>query len=199
MSEDSAAQQDWVGESLRRIEELIGALDSLSDRAAREPARALLEVVLDLHALALARMTATVAGSAGGPALLLRLADDAAVRAVLLLHGLHPEPVEMRVGNAIDALRPQFALRGLGLKLVESSCRTRKQGRPPFGKQRRLRTRAGALDRPRPGARCGGIARRDRGGDYRGGARSGDAGDHRVRRDGRGDGWIGDGRRGARP
>ena len=122
MTEEGVESTGWVGQSLRRIEELIGALDSLSDRAAREPARALLEVVLDLHALALARMTATVAGSAGGPALLLRLADDAAVRAVLLLHGLHPEPVEMRVGNAIDALRPQFALRGLGLKLVESSA-----------------------------------------------------------------------------
>ena len=107
-----------VERSVRRIEELIGALNALPDPAAREPARALLEVVLELHALALARMTATIASSANGTALLQRLAEDEPVRAILLLHGLHPETVEARVGKAVEGLRPQLAARGLGVKLV---------------------------------------------------------------------------------
>jgi hypothetical protein len=113
---------EGVEPSLRRIEALIAALDSLPDPAAREPARALLEVVLDLHALGLARMAAMVASAEGGEALLQRLSEDEPVRAILLLHGLHPETVEVRVGRAIEALRPQFAARGLGIKLVECNA-----------------------------------------------------------------------------
>lgn len=111
-----------VEESVRRIEELIGALDALPDPASREPARALLEVVLNLHALALARITSTIAASAHGPALLKHLSDDEPVRAVLLLHGLHPETVEERVGKAVEELRPRLAAHGLGAKLVLSSA-----------------------------------------------------------------------------
>ena len=113
--------EDGVDQALRRIEELIAALDSIKDPAAREPARALLEVVLDLHGLALARMTATIA--AHEPPLLQRLAADEAIRGVLLLHGLHPEPVEVRIESAVESLRPRFAQFGLGLKLVESNAR----------------------------------------------------------------------------
>lgn len=109
-----------VEQSVRRIEELVTALDALPDPAAREPARALLEAVLELHGLALARIGAIVAAADGGVALLERLAADEPVQAVLLLHGLHPEPIEARVGKAIEALQPQFATRGLGLKLIES-------------------------------------------------------------------------------
>ena len=103
--------------SLRRIEELIAALDALADPTAREPARALLEVVLELHALGLARMTATIAATENGAALLQRLAADAPVRAILLLHGMHPQTVEARVGDAVESLRRSLATRGLGVQL----------------------------------------------------------------------------------
>ena len=114
---------EGVEQALRQIEHLIAALDLIPDPAAREPARALLEVVLDLHAVALARMTATIAASADGPVLLQRLAEDEATRGILLLHGLHPETVEVRVGKALELLSPQFFERGLGLRLVESSAK----------------------------------------------------------------------------
>lgn len=105
--------------SLRRIEALIAALDDLPDPDAREPARELLEQVLDLHALALARMAATIAAAEGGPALLARLAGDDQVRAVLLLHGLHPETVEARVRGAVERLRPDLGARGIRVDLVK--------------------------------------------------------------------------------
>ncbi len=82
----------------------------------------MLEVVLDLHALALARMTAMIASAAGGAALLRRLTEEEPVRAVLLLHGLHPETVPERVGRAVEGLRSQLAARGLGIKIVQGNA-----------------------------------------------------------------------------
>ncbi len=113
--------ESTVEDSVRRIETLISALDGIADPAAREAARALLDVVLELHGLALARIGAILAASADGVAVLQTLAADEAVRAVLLLHGLHPDSLETRVGTALDALRPQLAARGLGIRLVQSS------------------------------------------------------------------------------
>jgi hypothetical protein len=48
-----------LGASLRRVEALIAALDRIADPAAREPARELLELVLELHTLGLARIIAS--------------------------------------------------------------------------------------------------------------------------------------------
>jgi hypothetical protein len=106
-------------ESLRPVEALIATLDRIPDPAVREPARELVELVLELHTLGLARIAAIVAGSLGGAPLLDRLAEDPQVRAILLLHGLHPREAEARIRAAIDRLRPDWALRGIGVRLHE--------------------------------------------------------------------------------
>lgn len=102
-----------VAESLRRIEALIEALDALPDKRAQEPARALLELVLDLHGLALARAMAIAAGESG--TLVTRLAEDPHLRAVLLLHGLHPQDLQTRVRGAVEALRAPLTGRGVAI------------------------------------------------------------------------------------
>lgn len=104
--------------SLRRIEELVSDLDRVSDPAAREHARELLETVLDVHGLAMARMIAVLARADGGADLLHRLGRDEQVRTVLLLHGLHPEELDTRVRRAIDGLRPSMRSRGVDLHLM---------------------------------------------------------------------------------
>ncbi len=100
---DGTADADDVAESLRRLELLIAALDALPDARAKEPARALLELVLDLHGLALARVAA-IATRHGGPELLGKLAEDETIRAMLLLHGLHPEEAPVRIVKALATL-----------------------------------------------------------------------------------------------
>ena len=99
-------------DSLRRIESLIDGLDALADPAARQLARGLLEVVLDLHGLALSRIAAIVAAAPGGPALLERMAEESHVRAVLLLHGLHPDEAAERIGQAVATLNRELAEAG---------------------------------------------------------------------------------------
>ena len=105
-------------EALSRIDALASALDEVADAGAREAARELLELVLNLHGLALARTLAIVASAEDGRALVERLAQDEQVRAALLLHGLHPEPIEERVRRAVERLQPELGVLGFRVHVV---------------------------------------------------------------------------------
>jgi hypothetical protein len=110
---------------LARLHELTVALDGISDIGAREAARELMGLLLDLHGLGLARMTAIVAADS---ALTAQLAKDPSVRALLLLHGLHPQDPRERLGEAIARMQPQWRAHGFHVDLVSagpSSARVR--------------------------------------------------------------------------
>jgi hypothetical protein len=107
-----------VEDALRRIEDLVAGLSHIADPAARESARRLLEAVLDLHGLALARIITMLAASGDGSELLRRLAEDEQVKAVLLLYGLHPEEPRARIRRALERLRPKLAAAGIAAELV---------------------------------------------------------------------------------
>lgn len=104
--------------ALRRLEALTAKLDDVADRQARAAARELLELVLDLHGLALARATAMVAAAEGGSGLLDRLIMDPYVCAILLLHGVHPHDARTRLNQAIGRMHPQWAERGFQVDLI---------------------------------------------------------------------------------
>lgn len=106
-------------QAVQRLEELIHTLDTHPDRAARETAREVLALILDLHGIGLAKLLGLVATAEGGAAILARLVDDQQVRAMLLLHGLHPDDLETRVRHAVDRLRPHLGVHGLRLDVVE--------------------------------------------------------------------------------
>lgn len=106
-------------QALHRLEELICALDACPDPAAKETARQLLGLVLDLHGIGLAKLMGIVTAAEGGPSILARLAEDKQVHAMLVLHGLHPDDLETRVRRAVDRLRPHLGVHGLRLDLVE--------------------------------------------------------------------------------
>lgn len=121
MSDD---ERPRLREALARIDALVSALDRVADAGARDAARELLELVLDLHGLALARAMAIVTSAEDGEELAERLAQDEQVRAVLLLHGLHPEPCEERVRKAVERLRPELESLGCRMRLVELKAAT---------------------------------------------------------------------------
>jgi len=112
----SAPERLQVEESLRRIDERLAALGHIADPGAREAARELVEAVLDLHGLALARVMALAA--ADSPGLLDRFAQDEQIKAVLLLYGLHPQDPAARIEATLAALRPRFAALGAEVELV---------------------------------------------------------------------------------
>jgi hypothetical protein len=47
-----------------------------------------------------------------------RLAQDEQVRAALLLHGLHPEPIEERVQRAVARLQSELGIVGFRVRVV---------------------------------------------------------------------------------
>lgn len=111
----SAAMRAGVEDSLRRIDELVRTLEAGADARMRQSARALLQVALDLHGVALAKLAAQLSASEEGRDIYQALGRDEQVKAVLLLHGLHPQPAEERIREAIGAL--QARLDGVAIRL----------------------------------------------------------------------------------
>ncbi|MFG1690199.1 NifU family protein [Nonomuraea sp. NPDC049269] len=96
-----------AAERVARVDALLDSVDSLPDPGLTVEA---LQALLDLYGEALARILA-IGGDALGPA----LAEDELVAYLLLLHGLHPLDVSVRVERAVSRVRPR-----LGGSAVES-------------------------------------------------------------------------------
>jgi hypothetical protein len=107
------------GDEALDIERLVAELEEIQDPVAREKVRALVRSVLALHAGCLERIVSTLA--AESPTLLKKLAADELVASVLLLHELHPDALEDRVGAALAAARPRLAALGATVGRVEIS------------------------------------------------------------------------------
>jgi Fe-S cluster biogenesis protein NfuA len=89
-----------------RVERLVSRLNNSGDPELRAAALELLQCVMDLHGAVLERMIDSLAQTAAGEAGLEEALTDDLVASVLLLHGLHPEPIENRVRRALDTVRP---------------------------------------------------------------------------------------------
>jgi hypothetical protein len=113
-----ARETETLEQSLARLEKLMATLESIADATGRETARELLALVLDLHARSLARLSAIIAASNDGAALLKKIVEDRDLRAILLLHGLHPQSVAERLQEVVAFMKPQWAARGLHVDLV---------------------------------------------------------------------------------
>ncbi len=101
-----------------RVEALLEELDRLPDGDGRELATALVQALLDLYGEGLARIVAEVAARDRDGELAATLGDDELVAHLLLLHGLHPEPLEARVRGALDEVRPYLETHGGNVALL---------------------------------------------------------------------------------
>jgi Fe-S cluster biogenesis protein NfuA/nitrite reductase/ring-hydroxylating ferredoxin subunit len=102
-----------VGDRVAKVEALIGQVEDLPDPVARQTAMEMVEALLDLYGEGLSRMLAQLDDDAR-----LALADDELVAHLLLLHDIHPVPVETRVLQALDEVRPYLDSHGGGVELV---------------------------------------------------------------------------------
>jgi Fe-S cluster biogenesis protein NfuA len=110
-----------MGEVVRldngEIEQRLVRLDALLEQLENTPSpigEQALEAVEELTAIygeALARILAQRSGLAA------ELLDDPLLAHLLVLHGLHPEPVESRVAQALDGVRPYLHSHGGDVEL----------------------------------------------------------------------------------
>jgi Fe-S cluster biogenesis protein NfuA len=97
----------WLDELLAQVEAIPGPAGEL----ALDAVSALAEV----YGEALAR---AVEHASGTPAVLAALTADELLGHLLVLHRIHPDPLEQRVRRALDALRPALRERGGDVELA---------------------------------------------------------------------------------
>jgi Fe-S cluster biogenesis protein NfuA len=106
-------------ELVERVQELLGSLDEIADPVAQQRVQELVGAVLELYGAGLDRILGVVA-DAGESGFQIRdaLLDDGIVASLLLIHGLYPVPLEERVTQALDSVRPFLASHGGNVELI---------------------------------------------------------------------------------
>ena len=104
-------------EPAAHVEQLLEELDTLEDGRGRDLATELVQGLLDLYGDGLARIVELVAERDDGT-LAAGFADDEVIAHLLLLHGLHPVPLEARVRGALDEVRPYLESHGGDVELL---------------------------------------------------------------------------------
>jgi Fe-S cluster biogenesis protein NfuA len=103
----------------RRLEELVGRVEALPDLQARELARECLHSLLQFYGEGLQRILQLISNAgAEGEKVREALLRDKLVRALLLIHGLHPISVTERLNGALDKIRPYLRSHGGDVELI---------------------------------------------------------------------------------
>jgi Fe-S cluster biogenesis protein NfuA len=104
---------------VQRIGDLVGGLENIGDAENRASAKALVQLLLDLHAAGFERALEIIAknGDAGQRAID-DLGRDPLVSSLLVLYGLHPLDLESRVAQAVEKIRPKVRRGGGELELL---------------------------------------------------------------------------------
>jgi Fe-S cluster biogenesis protein NfuA/nitrite reductase/ring-hydroxylating ferredoxin subunit len=107
---------------LERVQELQDRLDGTGDRATRELADALVSAVVQMYGSGLERILERLhEGGEAGRGLALALSEDPFLGTLLMIHDLHPVPLEDRVRAALDEVRPYMESHGGNVELLSIS------------------------------------------------------------------------------
>jgi hypothetical protein len=99
-----------------RIEELLDGIEADGGPGVAHAAEELVRVLMRFYGAGLERVVAIVAAGAG-ETVVHRMAADPLVAGLLVLHDLHPVPVEQRLDFALDAARRKLGSHGSGVSL----------------------------------------------------------------------------------
>ncbi len=111
---DDSAVRERVARVDALLEDVEGAIGAVPVDTAIE----LVQALLDLYGEGFARVVAHVAARDEDGALAEAFAGDELVSHLLLLHGLHPVPLEARVRGALDEVRPYLESHGGDVELL---------------------------------------------------------------------------------
>lgn len=111
-------QKDFQ-QRMQQVEGLIRRIENLPDPAARASALELVQALMDFHGAGLDRLMEIVAEAGeAGYAIFDDFARDDLVGSLLLLYNLHPVPLETRVMQALDKVRPYLDSHGGNVELI---------------------------------------------------------------------------------
>ena len=99
------------------IQELVARLEEVRDPNARRMLQELLETTLSFYGHGLERIL-DVVEKVGDSQVRNALLRDEGVRGLLLIHGLHPVPLEQRLGEALAKVRPYMESHGGNVELL---------------------------------------------------------------------------------
>ena len=135
-----ATQSQAPEELVERVQDLLGSLDEIADPVAQARVQELVGAVLELYGAGLERILGVIA-DAGEGAIHIRkaLLDDGIVASLLLIHGLYPVPLEERIAEAVESVRPFLASHGGGVEIL--SRRGRRRAVEAAGQLQRLSRR----------------------------------------------------------
>ncbi len=103
------ANREAFQEKIRRLGELVGALDAAPGGKGNVAARELVQLLMEVHGAGLERIMEIIDESgAPGDEIIRKAGHDPIVRHLLLLYSLHPEPIETRVMKALDLAEPRL-------------------------------------------------------------------------------------------
>ncbi|MGB9180889.1 MAG: NifU family protein, partial [Pyrinomonadaceae bacterium] len=104
---------------MQHVEGLIRKIENLPDAEARASALELVQSLMDFHGAGLDRLMEIVAEEGeAGYRIFDNFASDDLVGSLLLLYGLHPVPLETRVMQALDKVRPYLDSHGGNVELI---------------------------------------------------------------------------------
>jgi Fe-S cluster biogenesis protein NfuA/nitrite reductase/ring-hydroxylating ferredoxin subunit len=99
---------------IARVQELTGRLEDLDDTACRELAEELTGAVVQMYGAGLERIVELIEDEETRG----RLAADELVAGLLMIHDLYPVPIEERVMEALDTVRPYMESHGGNVELL---------------------------------------------------------------------------------
>lgn len=117
-------------ELVAEVEQRLEQIETLEDAGARETAMGAIRALLGLYEAGLERMLEEIGARDDGQ-LAAAFAGDELVAHLLLLHGLHPVPLEQRVLDGLAEVRPYLESHGGDVELVAidgAAVRLRMQG-----------------------------------------------------------------------
>ncbi len=116
---------------IQRVEELTAQVEQLPDPVARRTAEDLVSAVIDMYGQGLERIVEVLDEDESAGEIKQQIADDGIVASLMLIHDLYPVPVEERVAEALDNVRPYMESHGGNVELVsleEGVARIRLEG-----------------------------------------------------------------------
>jgi Fe-S cluster biogenesis protein NfuA len=112
------------------VERLLEQVDGIADDTARGTATELVSALVELYGAGLERIVDVIAARDDGE-MAAAFADDELVSHLLLIHGLHPVPLQARVTGALASVRPYLESHGGDVELLavqEPTVRLRLEG-----------------------------------------------------------------------